>query len=250
MKISTVTVCRNAAKTIRFTIESFLAQTHADKEMIVVDGLSSDGTLDIVRSFNSPLIAIHSGKDQGIYDAMNKGLKLATGDAVGFLNADDTYHDAHSLSYIAAALEKASIVSGWADMVPDHASGKIDRVWRPAPYKPGIFLSGWMPIHPTTYAKRAVFEKVGAYDISYRIAADYEWMIRAFEIHKIDNVLLERVLADMQLGGLSTSGFKSSWVNLQETSRARRKWLGAGAIDRATLNRIFGKIARVVFKRS
>jgi GT2 family glycosyltransferase len=105
MKISAITVCWNAEKTIRHTVESFLAQDYPNREMVIVDGLSKDTTLDIVKSYNSPLITIHSGKDKGIYDAMNKGLKLYTGDAVGFLNADDVYHTKQTLSHIAAGLK-------------------------------------------------------------------------------------------------------------------------------------------------
>jgi glycosyltransferase involved in cell wall biosynthesis len=159
MKISVITVCWNAGKTIRHTVESFLAQTHDDKELIIVDGLSTDVTLDIVRSYRSPLIKIYSEKDHGIYDAMNKGLELYTGEAIGFLNADDVYSSNQSLSLIATALEKAPIVSGAMNLVPEHTSGKIDRVWLPKPFKPGIFKSGWAVPHPCTYALRSVYEK-------------------------------------------------------------------------------------------
>ena len=247
MKISAITVCWNAEKTIRHTIASFLAQTHVDKEMLIVDGLSKDSTLDIVRSFNSPLIKIISEKDKGIYDAMNKGLKLYTGDAVGLLNADDTYHDKHSLSLIAAALETAPVVTGGCNMVPDHVSGTIDRVWQPSAFRPGAFAKGWMPPHPSTYARREVYDAVGGFDTSYKICADYEWMIRVMEVQKFEVKVIDSILTHMMLGGMSTSGLKASWVNLQETSRARRQWLGAGPVDAAMVAKAMGKVKRLAF---
>jgi glycosyltransferase len=246
MFISVITVCWNAEKTIRHTVESFLSQTHPDKEMVLVDGASKDATLDIVRSFKSPLIKITSEKDKGIYDAMNKGLKWAKGDAIGLLNADDTYYDAHSLAKIAKALETSPLVSGNCEMVPDHVSGKIDRHWRPGPYRPGAFSRGWMPPHPCSYARREVYEKVGGFDLSYKICADYEWLLRAIEVNKFPITMLDEPLAHMMLGGLSTAGFKSRLTNLRETHRARQKWLGAGPIDMAMLNKAFGALKRAV----
>ena len=246
MKISTLCVCRNAASTIRVTVESFLEQDHPHRELVVVDGLSTDKTVAVVKSYASPLITVHSGKDKGIYDAMNKALTLYTGDAAGFLNADDCYHSRDALSVIADNLSKAPIVTGGINLVPDHGSGKIDRVWQPKPFTRGSFARGWAPPHPATYALRRVFDAVGGFDTRYKIAADYDWLLRALEIHKFDVVVLNRVLADMQLGGLSTSGFKASWANLMETRAVRRQWLNAGVIDAATVARVFKRVRRLV----
>jgi glycosyltransferase involved in cell wall biosynthesis len=246
MKISVITVCWNAGKTIRYTVESFLAQTHADKEMIIIDGASTDVTLDIVRSYRSPLIKIYSEKDKGIYDAMNKGLSLYTGDAVGFLNADDVYSSDKSLAVIAAALENSPMISGAMNLVPEHTSGKIDRVWRPGSFAPGIFKNGWALPHPSTYAKRSVYDTVGNFDVSYRIAGDYDWMIRALEIHNTPCLVLSDILTNLQLGGLSTSGPRASIANVRETSRARRKWLNAGIVDRAMLAKVWGRARRIL----
>ena len=245
MKISVICVSWNAAETIGATIASFLAQDYADKELVIVDGVSTDGTLDIVRSFNSPLIKLNSGKDKGIYDAMNKGLRLYTGDAVGFLNADDAFHSPQSLSMIAAALAQAPVVFGQLDFVDDHANRQLLRQWLPLPYSAGIFKKGWMAPHPTTYALRAVYDKVGGFDTSYRISADYDWMIRVFEIHKYPSQLIPHILADFKIGGMSTSGLKASLVNLKETSRARRKWLNARIIDQAMLIKVYNRAKRM-----
>jgi glycosyltransferase involved in cell wall biosynthesis len=247
MKISVITVCYNAEKTVRHTVESFLSQTHADREMLIIDGMSKDRTLEIVRSYQSPLIKIHSEKDNGIYDAMNKGLKLYTGDAVGLLNADDIYHNTNSLALIAQGLSQSPIVTGGTNMVSDHVSGTINRVWQPEAFKLGAFLTGYMPPHPSTYALREVYDQVGGFDTSYTICADYEWMIRAMEIHRFRVLVLDQVLTHMMLGGASTSGLKSSLVNLRETSRARQKWLGSGAIDAAMVAKAWGKMRRMAF---
>ena len=247
MKISVITVCYNAEKTIRHTVESFLSQNYANRELIVVDGMSKDRTLEIVRSYQSPLVRIHAEKDKGIYDAMNKGLKLYSGDAVGLLNADDIYHSTDSLTLIAEGLQQSPIVTGGTLMVPDHVSGTINRTWQPTPFKLGAFRSGWMPPHPSTYALREVYDQVGGFDISYKLCADYEWMIRAMEIHRFPVLVLDKILTHMMLGGASTSGLKSSLVNLRETSRARQKWLGAGTIDAAMVAKAWGKMRRVAF---
>ena len=247
MKISAICVCWNAANTIRSTIESFLAQDYFDKELVIVDGISTDGTLDIVRSFNSPLIKLHSGKDKGIYDAMNKGLRLYSGDAVGFLNADDIYHSPKTLSLIAEGLKKAPVVFGNIDFVDSHIERHVQRQWLLQPFKAGAFKKGWMAPHPTTYALREVYDKVGGFDTVYRISGDYDWMIRVFEIHKYPSQHIPHILADMQLGGMSTSGLKASWVNLKETSRARRKWLGAWLVDQAMINKVWKRAKRMTF---
>ena len=245
MKISTICVCWNAAKTIRGTIESFLAQDYADKELVVVDGVSTDGTLEIVRSFNSPLIKLHSGKDRGIYDAMNKGLRLYSGDAVGFLNADDKYHSPKTLSLIAEGLKKAPVVFGNIDFVKSHLNRQVQRQWLLQPFKAGAFKEGWMAPHPTTYALRNVYDMVGGFDTAYKISADYDWMIRVFEIHKFPSQHIPHILADMQLGGMSNSGLKASWVNLKETSRARRKWLDAWLVDQAMITKVWNRAKRI-----
>ena len=245
MKISAICVCWNAATTIRSTIESFLAQDYADKELVIVDGISTDGTLDIVRSFTSPLIKLHSGKDRGIYDAMNKGLRLYSGDAVGFLNADDIYHSPKTLSLIAEGLTLAPVVFGNIDFVDSHVNRVVQRQWQLEPFKIGSFRKGWMAPHPTTYALRGVYDKVGGFDTGYRISADYDWMIRVFEIHKYPSEHIPHILADMQLGGKSNSGLKASWINLTETSRARRKWLDAWLVDQAMFHKVWNRAKRM-----
>src|SRR5205085_4215394 len=139
LQISVVTVCLNSERTIAYTIESFLRQTYPHKELLIIDGRSGDQTLDVVRSFSSTQIRIWSAPDRGIYDAMNKGLQLYTGDAVGFLNSDDAFHDADVLESIATGLETADAVYGDVRFVLDHASTLVVRSLKAGPYRKGSF---------------------------------------------------------------------------------------------------------------
>lgn len=248
MKVSVVTVAYNAAATIRWTVDSFLAQSWTDAELLLIDGASTDGTVAIVERYCDPRIRIVSEPDGGLYDAMNKGLRLFRGDAVGFLNADDRYHDAHVLTAIAEALGEHDAVTGDLDFVADHASRRVVRSWRGKPFRPGAFRKGWMPAHPTFYIRRALAERTGAFDTRYRIAADYDYMLRALEGagRPVRAAHLDRVLVDMMAGGASTAGIASYLRGNLESLRARRAWLGAGLVDRALVAKPFGKIGQFI----
>lgn len=242
MKISVITVCFNASATIGYTIESFLQQTHEQKELIVVDGASRDGTVKLVESFASDAIAVHSEPDKGLYDAMNKGLALYNGDAVGFLNADDRYSSAASLATIATALTDCDMVSGDLDFVSDHGGGVVLRRWRGTQYKSGGFKHGWMAAHPTFYVRRRVAEAVGKFNLAYRIAADYDYMLRAYEMHAFRSRHIGEVLVHMQAGGASTAGFGAYWRSNLEALRARRQWLGTRGLDYAFIAKPLRKV--------
>src|SRR4051812_36476922 len=207
MKISVVTASYNSEATIGFTIESFLAQTHPEKEMLVIDGASSDETLKIVDSFGSGAIRVLSERDRGVYDAMNKGFHLFQGDAVGFLNSDDTFHDAGVLSEIAAAMKEADIVYGDLNMVTDHVTKRVFRSWRGGEFGRYSFQLGWVPPHPAFYVRKEVVQKVGDYDLSYTTTADYDYMLRALVLNNFRVRYIPRVIADFQIGGISTSGW-------------------------------------------
>lgn len=233
MKISTVTVCRNSQATIAQTIESFLHQSHSDKEMLVIDGGSTDKTLDIVRGFNDGSIRIISEEDRGIYDAMNKGLAHFSGDAVGFLNSDDVYHDRYALKRIAEALDVADAAYGDLLMVSDHVVRTVVREWRAGAFEPDAFQSGWMPPHPTFYLKRKLAERTGEFDLSYRISADYDFMLRALELHYPRVSYIPHVLVDFMVGGMSTTGLAAVVRGNLECLRARRRHLGTPLLDMA-----------------
>src|ERR1700755_188872 len=145
MKISVITASYNSEATIGFTIESFLGQSHSDKEMLVVDGASSDSTLKLVESFGSDVIRVFSEKDKGVYDAMNKGFHLFQGDAVGFLNSDDTFHESRVLEEIATAMQDSDIVYGDLNMVMDHKTKRLVRSWRGGKFRRYSYQLGWGP---------------------------------------------------------------------------------------------------------
>ena len=232
MKISVVTVCRNSAATVAGTVRSFLSQTHPQKELLIVDGASTDRTLEIARELANPSIRIISEPDKGLYDAMNKGLSLYTGDAIGFLNSDDTFHDASSLARIADGLQQSQAVHGGVVFVENHETKKIVRRWRGEPFKRGQFRRGWLPPHPTFYIRRSLADKTGKFDLSYGSAADYDYMLRALELHADSSAYLPGPLVDFLAGGAS-SGLKSVFLANLSCLRSRQKHLGAPPIDLA-----------------
>ncbi|MER8530081.1 glycosyltransferase family 2 protein [Mesorhizobium sp. M0598] len=248
MKVSVLTVCRNSAATIKHTIDSFFAQNHAEKELVVVDGGSSDETLAIVRSYPQDEIRLISEPDSGMYDALNKGLRLYTGDAVGVLNSDDCFHDRAALERISVGLEQADIVHGDLDFVEDHLSKRVVRRWRAAPRPAKGFRTGWMPAHPTFYVRRKVAEAVGTFDLSLKVASDYDWMLRAVELHGFESVTTNHVLVDMMVGGASTRGLGSYIGHNFEALRSRRKWLRSGPIDYALVAKPVRKLGQFLSK--
>lgn len=240
MKISVLTVCRNAEATIARTIESFLAQHHAAKEMLVIDGASTDRTVHIAKSFGAPEITVVSEPDRGMYDALNKGLRLFRGDAMGILNADDRYHDATVLTRVAEALHTHQAVHGDLDFHDGHA--RIVRRWRATPRPRSGFAAGWAPAHPTFYVRRELAEAVGGFDLGLQTAADYDWMLRAIEIHGASLAHIPHVMIDMAMGGRSTASIAAHLRHNLEALSARRRWLKAGLVDWALIAKPASKI--------
>lgn len=213
MKVSIITVCYNSAATIRDTIESVLAQDYADIEYIIVDGASRDNTLQIVHEYSGRIAKVLSEPDKGIYDAMNKGIKMATGDVVGILNSDDFYEQTDVVSQIAAAFEtdrQTEIVFGDLVFVKPDNLEKITRFYSLPNYLPWKLRFGWMPPHPATFIRKEVYDKFGLYKTDFKIAADYELFVRMLLVNKVSFTHLNKVLIRMRSGGASTSGFRSS----------------------------------------
>lgn len=234
MKISVVTVCLNSERTIAHTIESFLKQTYANKELLVIDGVSRDRTLEIVNSFGSEAMRVFSEPDGGIYDAMNKGLRWFSGDAVGFLGSDDTFHDSTALASLAAGLHDADVVYGDLHVVTDHLSKRVVRSFRPGPYRRRAFQRGWMLPHPTFYVRRHVIDEVGLFDTRYKIGADYDFILRTMALHDFSKRYIAEVLVDFQVGGVSSRGFlRSILIHNLEALDSRRRLLGSTIIDAA-----------------
>jgi glycosyltransferase len=238
MKISVITASYNSAATIAFTIESFLKQSHPEKEMLVIDGASSDTTVKIVESFGSGEIRICSEKDKGVYDAMNKGLKLFQGDVVGFLNSDDTFHDPSVLGDIAAAMEDSDIVYGDLNMVTDHRTKRLVRLWRGGTLRRYSYQLGWGPPHPSFYIRREVAQTVGDYNLRYTTSADYDYMLRALALHNFRVRYLPRLIADFQMGGISTRDWGVTIRGNLECLHSRRTHLNAPAVDAALFLRL------------
>jgi glycosyltransferase involved in cell wall biosynthesis len=250
MRISVVTVCRNAASTIGEALESFFRQSHPDKELVVVDGASSDGTLAVIHSFEREGLTLISEPDAGIYDAMNKGLGAFGGDAVGFLNADDRFHDPNALAAVAAALETADVCYGDLDYIDGVLRDRVVRRWRSTPWRRGGFRHGWMPAHPTFYCRRRVADEVGPFDLSYPLAADYDFMLRALELGDFDTAQIGRVLVDMGARGRTSASLGARLQHNFEALSSRRRWLGAGFVDYALFAKPLGKASQIVFAGS
>jgi len=236
-------------------MKSVLAQTYDDIEYIVIDGGSTDGTMDVIengkrqlvmgKGQGSAVIRIISEPDKGIYDALNKGIKLATGDVIGFLHADDIYADASVIGKVAAAMSQSNADSCYGDLVyvRDRGPGSevmgngrglvrrnthygsrftVVRYWKSRPYENGLFERGWMPPHPTFFVRRKVYETFGFFDTSFKIAADYELMLRFLHRHGISTQYIPEVLIKMRLGGASNGSLKNIFIKTAEDYKAWR----------------------------
>lgn len=223
MKISIITVCFNSAKTIEDTIQSIFSQDYPNVEYIIIDGGSKDATLDIVKNYSDNISHLISEPDKGIYDAMNKGIALATGDVVGILNSDDVYFDSQVLSHIAKAFEVTNADAVYGDLVYVASNNlhKVTRVWKSQPYTDGAFLKGWMPPHPTFYVKKSCYEQLGNYTLKLKSAADYELMLRFIHKHKLSVAYIPKTLVKMRVGGESNVSLKN---RLRANKEDRMAW--------------------------
>ena len=204
MKISIITVCFNSAKTISDTINSVASQDYPEIEHIIVDGGSTDGTLDILEKAPS-VVSFVSEPDKGIYDAMNKGIAIATGDVVGILNADDFYVSDNVISLIADAFLDKNVDICYADLVyvQQHDTSQVVRYWKSKPFVPGLFRYGWMPAHPTFFVRKSYFHELGNYDLSFKLQSDFELTMRYLEIFRLNAIYLPVIIIKMRMGGVS-----------------------------------------------
>ncbi len=225
MKVSVITVCFNSAKTIADTLRSVEGQSHPDVEHIIVDGGSRDGTLEIIAQTANRIARLVSEPDRGIYDAMNKGLKLATGDIVGFLNSDDVYADSNSLEKIERAFNDQSTEACYGDLlfVASDDPNRIIRYWQVGGYHPGRVLRGWMPPHPTFFVRRQIYEQEGGFDLSYTLAADFEMAVRLTYLRGLHMRYIPSTLVRMRMGGASNASVGNMVRANLETYRAVRK---------------------------
>lgn len=205
MKISVITVVFNNKETISDTIASVASQAYPNVEHIIVDGLSTDGTTEIIAANRSKLTKVITERDSGIYDAMNKGIKAASGDIIGFLNADDIYNGTNVLADVAAVFQNHGVDACYGDLVYVKQTDvkSVVRYWKSSDYRAGLFGKGWSPPHPTFYARKLVYEKYGGFNLKYRTSADYELMLRFLEKFLVRATYIPSVMVRMRLGGVS-----------------------------------------------
>ena len=207
MKVSIITVCYNSEVTIRDTIESVLEQSYLDIEYILLDGKSKDSTLRIINEYKDRISVIKSEKDNGMYDAINRGIQISAGDLIGILNSDDVYKDANVISDVVSLIQKENTDACYGDLVyvkRDDLS-KVVRYWKSGKFKEGDFKYGWMPPHPSFFVKRECYKKYGLFNLEVVSAADYELMLRFIHVNKIKLSYLPRVLVKMRDEGMSNS---------------------------------------------
>ncbi len=212
MKISVITVSYNSATTIADTVRSVATQTYTDIEYLVIDGSSTDDTIKVVQANRHPNMVLNSEPDAGIYDAMNKGLTKATGEIIGFLNADDFFADADVLARVAKVFEDDQRIEAcFGDLVyVTEDNRKVVRYWKSRPYEKGFFAQGWSPAHPTFYIRRSALNRLGQFDMNYHLAADTEFMMRYLERGDVRSVHIPHVQVRMRVGGATNQ----SWRNI------------------------------------
>ena len=210
MKISLITVTYNSARYLQNAIQSVYNQDYPNIEYIVVDGGSTDETVSIIEQNSSCITKWISEKDNGMYDAINKGMKLATGDIIGILNSDDVLASKSTLSKIAECFKEQQVDSVFGDLIYVHPEDtrKIHRYWRGTDYNRNAFRFGWMPAHPTFYVRRDIVEQLGGYETHYFTASDFELMTRYLYKHRISSYYLPELIVKMRTGGMSNGSFK------------------------------------------
>ena len=223
MKISVITVVYNNDKTIREAINSVLSQNYHEIEYIIIDGASKDNTIMIIKEYQSQITKFVSETDSGLYDAMNKGVRLATGDVIGILNSDDIYEDINVISDVMDEFkndEKLDLVYGDLVYVKQDDTNKVIRNWRSIKYYPDFFEDGNVPPHPSLFVKTKVFKEAGLFNLDFRLAADYEFMLRIFKKHSYISKYINRVIIRMRLGGATNQSLKNIWIQNVEILKA------------------------------
>jgi len=225
LKISVITAVYNRVATIGEALDSVRAQTWPDVEHVVIDGASTDGTLELLRSRQHELAVLVSEPDKGIYDALNKGIARCTGDVIGLMHSDDLYADERVLNDVAEAFRDPGVdtVYGDLDYVSQSDTRRVIRRWRSGEYSPQLLKRGWMPPHPALYLRRQVIERWGSFDASFRIAADYDAVLRYFGQGRIRPAYIPRVLVKMRVGGESNRSIARILRKSREDYVALRK---------------------------
>lgn len=224
MKISIITITYNSSSTLAETINSVINQSYKNIEYIIIDGGSSDNTIPIIKSYENKITTFISEKDNGIYDALNKGILLATGDVIGILHSDDFYTNTNVIQNVVNKLEQTNADALYADLfyVDKNNTSKIHRKWKSGNYSLEKFLYGWMPPHPTFFVKKTIYEKYGSFNLSLNSSADYELMLRFIYKEKIKIAYLPEFIIKMRLGGKSNVSLKNRIIANKEDRKAWR----------------------------
>jgi glycosyltransferase len=224
MKVTIITAVFNGATTLENTIKSILSQSHQNIEYIVVDGASTDRSVEIANRFKGERCSVISEKDQGFYDALNKGIAMATGEVVGFLNADDTYATDDVIAEVTDVfLSNSQLDCVYGDLNYVRGSGgspTIVRRWVSSQFRHQKLYFGWMPPHPTVFLRRRVYEKVGGFDVSYKISGDYDFILRSFGQQDFRAKYIPKLMVNMQLGGISNRSLKNILIKMAEDYRS------------------------------
>ena len=225
MKISVITAVYKSEATVGEAISSVAAQTHTDLEHVIVEGNSPDGSLAVIERSAHDRMRIISERDDGIYDALNKGIRTATGDVVGFLHSDDFFAHDGALARIASVFEDPAVEAVFSDLdyVAQADPTRVIRHWSTGPFYPERLKYGWMPAHPTLYLRRSVYDRLGGYDTSFGIAADYDFILRYFAQIEAKAVYIPEVLYKMRLGGVSNRNLARIRQKMQEDLHAIRR---------------------------
>ena len=244
VKISIVTATRNCAGTLGDCLRSVAEQTWTEREHVVIDGASRDGTLALLESHRDQIGVLVSEPDSGIYDALNKGLERATGDVIGFLHADDVYASPHALERIGLAFRDPAVGAVYGDVqyVRKDDLNRVVRNWKSGPFSPRRLAWGWMPPHTTLYVRRAWYERVGRFDTRYRIAADYFSILTLFSQPGLNPVHVPEVLVKMRVGGASNRSLASILRKSREDLDALRR-SGVGGVGALTWKNL-GKVGQ------
>lgn len=222
MKISIITSVFNNKQTISESIDSVLSQTYSNIEYIIIDGASTDGTVDIIKQYYNKISTFISEPDKGIYDGLNKGISLATGDVVGFLHSDDLYQNNKVIETVVEAFKQYEVDSIYGDLtyVDKVDTNKVIRYWVSGDFSLKKLRRGWMPPHPTFFVKRSVYEQAGNFDTGFKIAADYDLILRCLGKHKVSTHYIPDILIKMRVGGESNKSLKNIIQKSKEDLRA------------------------------
>lgn len=223
MKVSIITATFNSEKSIQRTIDSVASQDYTQIEHIIIDGGSTDNTIDIIKRNNERISNFVSEKDNGIYHALNKGIKMATGDVIGFLNSDDVYTNNHIISRIVNCFKVKRTDLVYGNLVyqsKNEENKKTVRYWKSNVYNPGCLSYGWMPPHPTLYCKREVYEQWGLYNENFKISSDYEFILRIFKQPTVSKAFLPTIMVKMDVGGVSNNSLKNIILKTKEDYKA------------------------------